>query len=245
VATGPFFFLSLFALLTCAPPPPPPPFIAVVNLTLTPAQVALIPVFVNFGGSIVLLFNSDATTEDVSVSAMIDALKSNFLEAMGVFKDILLYAFLGWVVFSIVAIPVIYFAATPLLAYGLKRWRKRKAAMSPSESQIFSNGEDDVDDMDGLEESEEIDIKGIETGAGVAMKPLRQPSMSASSDRRGSFLGGATSAAVTPRVDDGAINARNGGGDGSLLHDNNNEIDTLVDDNADQQPLLAGDGHSN
>eukprot|EP01134_Creolimax_fragrantissima_P001437 CFRG1437T1 len=83
----------------------------VVNLALTPIEIMCIPLFFEFGK--VLLGKNDSST--FIPSALVRGIGSDFFGTLDQFKDVILVACFGWVIFLLPATALLYGGLVPIL----------------------------------------------------------------------------------------------------------------------------------
>lgn len=111
-----------------------PVIVQVINLILTPVNLALIPGFVSLGMHMINTISSDSgvngvqaqgsggnggTDEALSVSALLGGLQTDFWGSLSVFRGLLFYAIVGWCAFAPVCVALVYPVAGVIFSYFL------------------------------------------------------------------------------------------------------------------------------
>ena len=105
------------------------PVMISVNLLITPIELAMIPIFImggNYIGIYQLMYGFNSVQPSMSISDLITSLKTNAIQGMREFADILLVAVVAWSLFVPIASIILYYVFKPIVSTLMTKYKKTK-----------------------------------------------------------------------------------------------------------------------
>ena len=121
-------FLSLFVSVNV-------PAMTLINLIVTPIEIAMIPVFVWIGNNLRSVFMTiDPNDEPVQISNLISELQANLFDGIVKFGNVLITAIVAWTICLPLGVLILYFVLKPIVGWLMSFYASAKKSNTNKES---------------------------------------------------------------------------------------------------------------